>query len=170
MKNTILFSLIVMVFFAGCDQKEKTSEVDLAAEKMQIENVLDQYVMANENQDFSIIETIWAEDDDIVLFGTDMDEKLVGWEQIKSAIQKQFTTLDSTYISIQEQTINLNKFGTTAWFSEVLNYNFIYEGKSMSYEGIRFTGVLRKTGGNWELVQGHLSIPADVDFATENNE
>lgn len=170
MKNTVLLFVIVMTLLAGCDREAKSPDVDREAEKMQIENVLDQYVMANENQDFSIIETIWAEEDDIVLFGTDMDEKLIGWEQIKAAIQKQFETLDSTYISIQEQMIKINKNGTTAWFSEVLNYNFMYEGKSMSYEGIRFTGVLCKKNSTWELVQGHLSIPANVDFATENNE
>ena len=39
-------------------------------------------------------------------------------------------------------------------------FNFVFEEKAMTFEGIRFTGVMRKIDGKWRLVQQHLSIPA----------
>lgn len=163
MKKIIPVFILILTVFIGCNTVTQ-KKIDFEEEKMKIENVLDQYVLANENQDFSIIEIIWAEDDDIVLIGTDSDEKLIGWEAIKKAIKHQFKSIDSTYISINEQLIKINKTANTAWFSEVLNYNYMYKGQAMSFEGIRFTGVLQKRDQDWEIVQGHLSIPAEVDL------
>ncbi|MCD4772514.1 MAG: nuclear transport factor 2 family protein [Bacteroidales bacterium] len=167
MKKFIL--LLFTVFFiglTGCNECEKKEPaINLEEEKLQIENILDQYVIANENKDLSIIEKIWANEDDIVLIGTDSDEKLIGWKQIKNAIQHQFKSFEDVYISVSEQMIFVNETGNTAWFSEILSYNFIYNGEAMSFEGIRFTGVLEKST-DWEIVQGHLSIPAEVDIET----
>ncbi|MDZ7742610.1 MAG: nuclear transport factor 2 family protein [Bacteroidota bacterium] len=168
MKKQALFfavSLIIMIVIISC--QEKKEKIDQAEEIAQIENVLDQYVIANENQDFSIIENIWANDDDIELIGTDSDELLTGWESIKSAIRHQFESFENTYISVNDQQIHLNSTGNTAWFFETLNYNFLYKGEAMSFEGIRFTGVMLKRGDKWEIVHGHLSVPAEVDIESE---
>ena len=170
MKKLIVLFLILTTAFISCEDKvererqREKQETDIAEERARVENVLDQYVIANENQDFSIIERIWAEEEGIAMIGTDSDELLTGWEQIKSAIQHQFLEFEDTYISVNDQKIRISESGEIAWFYETLNYNFIHNGKAMSFEGIRFTGVLKKTDGNWELVQGHLSIPAEVDM------
>lgn len=168
MKKIIL--LLFTTFFlgiTGCNKCEKQEpKFNPEEEKIQIENILDQYVIANENKDLSIIEKIWANEDDIVLIGTDSDEKLIGWKQIKKAIRHQFKSFEDVYISVSEQMIFVNETGNTAWFSSILSYNFIYKGEAMSFEGIRFTGVLEKST-DWEIVQGHLSIPAEVDIETE---
>lgn len=161
-----MLSLFAILLLSSCKQTPAT--VDITAEKAAVENVLEKYVMANENQDFSLIEQIWASDDDIMLLGTDSDEKYKGWKQIKNAIRHQFSQFEDTYISVLDQAINVNANGNTAWFSEILNYNFIHQGKAMSFEGIRFTGVLEKREGQWKLVQGHLSIP--VEEGTETNQ
>ncbi len=165
-KYFILLLTIGLLALISCREEQK--EVDIGAEKAAVENVLEKYVLANENQDFSLIEQIWADDDDIVLLGTDGDEKYKGWNQIKSAIQHQFSEFEDTYISVLDQVIKLNSTGNTAWFSETLNYNFIYHGEAMSFEGIRFTGVLEKNEGMWEMVQGHLSIPVAEGTETES--
>jgi ketosteroid isomerase-like protein len=34
----------------------------------------------------------------------------------------------------------------------------------MTFEGIRFTGVMRKIDGEWRLVQQHMSIPAKLEM------
>ena len=101
------------------------------------------------------------------MIGTDSDEKLIGWDQIESAIQHQFQLFEEVYITDKDRIINLGSEGKTAWFSEELSYNFIHKGEAKSFEGIRFTGVLAKKNNHWELVQGHLSIPAEVDIETK---
>ena len=167
MKRTFIVLISITILIAtGCEPKMQ--EPDLKKEKAEVANVLEKYVIANENQNFSLIEEIWANDDNILLLGTDSDEIYLGWKQIKKAIQHQFNSFEDTYIVVSDQRIQLNKTGNSAWFSEHLNYNFIYEGEAKSFEGIRFTGVLEKRNGAWELVQGHLSIP--VEEGTETGE
>jgi len=131
-------------------------------ETLAIENVLDKYIVANETQNFELIQEIWAPNADIILYGTDSDERLMGWINIKNAIKEQFSHITDTYISASDQFIKLNCTGNTAWFAETLNYNFVYSDKAQSYEGLRFTGVLEKMDGEWKLVQAHLSLPASV--------
>lgn len=160
-KYLVIVSAVVFTLISCESEKAKFNPQEEIA---QIENILDQYVIANENQDFSIIERIWAEEDNIAMIGTDSDELLVGWNEIRDAIQHQFDAFEDTYVSVNNQKIHLGESGKTAWFYETLNYNFIYRGEAMSFEGIRFTGVLVKKDGNWEIVQGHLSIPAEVDM------
>lgn len=155
--SSILLSVIII--FTSCDHQ---TEKKCQEEKVAIENLLENYIIANENQDLELIEAIWAPDDDIVLYGTDSDERVVGWANIRSGIKEQFGFISDTYISASNQFIKLNCTGNTAWFAETLNYNYMYKGVAHSYEGMRFTGVVAKMDGEWRLVQTHLSLPASV--------
>ena len=159
--KTILSAILlsVLILASSCEQqKEKKCQ----EEKEAIENLLENYILANENQDLDLIESIWATDDDIVLYGTDSDERIVGWANIRSGIKEQFGFISDTYISASNQFIKLNCTGNTAWFAETLNYNYMYKGTAHKYEGLRFTGVVAKIDGEWRLVQAHLSLPASV--------
>jgi ketosteroid isomerase-like protein len=163
--------LLVPIILAGlvaCEpQGEKCPEVDVDKELSEIRSVLEQYELARESEDFSTVEHIWASNDEIVLFGTEGDEQMVGIEEIKKAMSRQFDEFENTLINISEQKIHLSKDGNTAWFSEVLDYNFIYQGENMSFEGIRFTGVMEKCEDKWQLVQGHLSVPYEAELEEE---
>lgn len=167
MKKFILLLAVLGFFAVSCTEYNKEKEedvvIDLELEKKNVELVLEKYVIANETQEIGLVKEIWAPNEDIVIFGTDSDEKLIGWEQIKDALQKQFDTFEDTYISVRDQVVKVNNSGNVAWFSEVINYNYIYKGEAQSYEGIRFTGVLEKINGNWYIVQSHMSIPASVN-------
>jgi ketosteroid isomerase-like protein len=157
-KQVLFFSLITLLF-AGCSGAAQKETVDFEKEKAAIEFVLEKYVTANESQDMEIIKDIWCPSDRIVSFGTESGEKLIGIEAIRKAVQKQFNTFTDTYISKRDQIIEINETGNTAWFSEIINYNFILEGTPYSYEGLRYTGVLVKKDGKWKLVQTHMSVP-----------
>ncbi len=157
--KTIFYSLVLCIMFIGASCNNQQSKANCEDAKESIENLLENYILANENQDFDLIESIWADDDDIILYGTTSDERLMGWENIKNAIQEQFDLISDTYISSSNQFIKLNCTGNTAWFAETLNYNYIYKGAAHSYEGLRFTGVVERIDGDWVLVQAHLSLP-----------
>jgi len=162
MKNIIAFLVLLSALFIASCADNKSKKFDLIEETEAIENVLDKYIVANETQNFELIQEIWAPNTDIILYGTDSDERLMGWVNIKNAIQDQFHHITDTYISATDQFIKVNETGNTAWFAETLNYNFVYNDKAKSYEGLRFTGVLEKIDGQWKLVQAHLSLPASV--------
>jgi hypothetical protein len=161
MKTIYFFPFIFLgMFFSAC--QDCNDVINLKDEQLAVETVLEQYIIANEKQDFNLIQQIWSPDSDIILYGTDTDDRLVGWINIKNAIKEQFSQISDTYISVTDQYIKVNCTGNTAWFAETLNYNFIYKEQARKYEGMRFTGVLEKLDGKWMLVQGHLSVPARV--------
>lgn len=160
------FSIIALSLFlfltSCCDADKKTSTFDCAKDKVAIENLLENYILANENENFDLIEDIWSSANDIILYGTSSDERLVGWPDIKNAIKVQFGQIEETYISSYDQSIKFNCTGNTAWFAENLNYNYMYKGEAYNYEGLRFTGVVEKIEGKWKIVQAHLSVPASA--------
>lgn len=160
----LLIFCFLMMFTSSCniDHEKKCKE-----DKEAIENLLENYILANENQDLDLIEKIWSPDEEIVLYGTDSDERLVGWSNIRTAIKEQFGFISDTYISASNQFIKLNCTGNTAWFAETLNYNYMYQGMAHKFEGLRFTGVVEKIDGKWLLVQAHLSLPASVGIGDQ---
>lgn len=161
MKNfTSLITVFIVLLFASCADCDK--KISVADETIAIEQLLENYIIANETQDFNLIESIWAPESDIILYGTDSHERLMGWTNIRNAIKSQFGQIEDTYISASDQFIKINCTGSTAWFAETLNYNFMYMGEAKKYEGLRFTGVLENMNGEWKLVQAHLSVPAGV--------
>lgn len=167
-KLRLILAPFILFGMIGCvPQGEKCPEVDFDKELSDIRSVLEQYELARESEDFSTVEQIWASDDDIVLFGTEGDEQLVGFSEIRKAMSRQFDEVENTLINISDQKIKISKDGNMAWFSEVLDYNFIYQGEYMSFEGIRFTGVMQKLEDKWQLVQAHLSVPYEAELEEE---
>ena len=157
----ILIILVIAAFAVSCCNESKKNDVAVNIDK-EMENValvLENYVIASEGQDIDLIKEIWAEEPDIAIFGTTSNEQLIGWEAISNTMQRQFNASQETYISVRDQKININETGNTAWFSEVINYNYVYLGEAKTYEGLRFTGVLTKKNEEWRIVQSHMSIP-----------
>ncbi|MCB0822688.1 MAG: nuclear transport factor 2 family protein [Bacteroidales bacterium] len=160
MKRT-LYVIILLFAFSSCNQTSKTTPVDIHAEKEQVKLVLEKYVIANEKEDLQLVKEIWAPSPDIVVFGTNSDEKIVGWDAIQEALDKQYRSVEETYISVRDQVIQVDPTGSVAWFSEIMNYSYIYQGEALNFEGLRFTGVLQKIDGTWYIVQSHISIPGN---------
>jgi hypothetical protein len=159
MKTRVLL-ITISTLLISCTEKTKINEsFDLQKEKEKVALVLEKYVIANEDQNLNLVKEVWASKPDIVVFGTNSDETIIGWEAIKNTLKRQFETIDDTYISVRDQRIEINETGNTAWFSEFVNYNYIYHDKPVKYEGLRFTGVLEKINGEWLIVQSHMSIP-----------
>lgn len=146
-------SLCFGLLMAQADQQT------LKAEKAKILEVLEKYIVANETQNIKLMEDIWATDEDIEAFGTAAGERLRGWEAISKVFVRQFNTFTDTYISARDQIVNIDDTGNVAWFSQIINYNFLLEGVQRKYEGVRYTGVMKKKNGHWKLVQIHLSLP-----------
>ncbi len=158
MKKSFYSVLILLIVLAiACDNKKQ--KVDKVKEVAAIKLVLEKYALSNENQDIGMIEDIWCPSESIVSFGTEGGDKHIGFKEIKKAVQNQFDNFSDTYISYRDQIIEINESGNTAWFSEIINYNFILDGEANSFEGLRYTGVLVKRDGKWKLVQTHMSVP-----------
>jgi len=146
----ILFGTMLM---AQAKARQKSED------KEKILEVLEKYIVANETQNIKLMEEIWAVNEDIEAFGTAAGERLRGWDAIRKVFIHQFNTFTDTYISARDQIVHVDESGNVAWFSQIINYNYLLEGVQKKNEGIRYTGVLKKIDGKWKLVQIHLSLP-----------
>jgi hypothetical protein len=162
-----IFLLMIVVVVSGIPACKKASQEekkkDFDAEKKAISLVLEKYRIAHESEDLSLVRKVWASDSDIIVIGTSGDEMFRGWDEINEALKKQFDEQDETFITVREEDIKVNAEGNTAWFSEILAYNYIANGKATSLEGLRFTGVLEKRDSIWLIVQSHISVPAKAE-------
>jgi len=62
---------------------------------------------------------------------------------------------------VRDKILKLCSDGEIAWFYMKVNWYVESEGESSTFDGIRTTGVLEKTGDNWAIVQIHTSMPIE---------
>jgi len=154
MKNFILFVAVAFLMISACTQK-----VDLEAEKTKVKAVVDQLIQVLETEDMELYSKITAHDTDMVNFGTDAAERIVGWEALNELMQKQFAASETSKLSVKDQVIKVHDSGKVAWFSETIDWDVISQGQVVKLKGLRATGVLEKRNGNWVFIQSHYSVP-----------
>jgi uncharacterized protein YheU (UPF0270 family) len=104
-----ILSFLFVLLLGACNQCP--DEPVIADEIETIENLLESYVIALENEDYKKIEQSWAANDSIILIGTDNSEMLMGWENIRTAYRNQFNSISNTLISTSDQFIRINCSG-----------------------------------------------------------
>lgn len=156
MKN--LFTGFIVATFLG--MSACTQKVDLDAEKAKVKSVVDQLlIQVWETEDIELFFKITAHDSDMVTFATDSAEHFIGWESLRSPLEKQFAAYENTKVSVSNHAIKVHNSGNVAWFSAIWNMSLVAGGQSASLKDCRVTGVLEKRNGNWVIVQSHYSIP-----------
>ena len=162
MKNLFTGAMVLFLLISACSQK-----VDLEVEKARVKDVVDQITGVLETEDMEQLSQITANNEDIVIFGTDADERIVGWPDLKKLMQKQFATTETKKISVRDQVIKLHDSGQVAWFSQRADWQISIQGKDFQLDGVRISGVLEKRDGRWVNVQLHYSLPV-AGSAVEN--
>jgi ketosteroid isomerase-like protein len=98
----------------------------------------------------------FAHSPELITFGTDWDEKFVGWEQYKDVHKMQFGALKSFKFQTRELDVQVN--GATAWASDRPHWEIETKGGEKVKEDVRITAVLKKLGSDWRVVQWHVSV------------
>lgn len=158
-KIKLIAALVILLVSAAC--KNEKPVTDPTAEKAAIRMALQKYVIANEARNISLISELWAKDTAVLSIGTDRHDVLRGSDAVVAKFQEQYKWFEDTYISARDIDIYVHPSCETAWFSEVLQYNFTQGEKAVEYPDLRFTGFLEKRDGNWVIMHTHLSAPAD---------
>jgi len=155
MKRLIFIGIMGGFLLMGCGGEK----LDLEAEKAAVEQLLDEFWKAFENKDFDKLSEIIAHDTDMVIFGTDENERWAGWEVVKEALLKQFKAFKKIKIQTHNTVVHVSPTGKSAWFS--LQRYISIETQENPEEGMktRVTGVFEKRDGKWRLVQYHSSYP-----------
>ena len=149
--KTTLFIFSFISFFS-CNNSNV--DIDLA-EKEATEFIKNQFSFW-ENNNYEEAENYF--DSDAVLIGTDASEYLSSWEEIGPSIAQQLETLQDVKFEQKKLIINLSKCGDMAAFTSITNFKGYGEEESFNIENIRSSGVVKKTNGQWKMIQIHWSI------------
>ncbi|MCK5147891.1 nuclear transport factor 2 family protein [bacterium] len=156
------FIVVIFIVFIGCAE-----QVDIEVEKQNVKTVLDQFIQASENENMELLSQIFAHDPDIISFGTEANERIVGWDKLRELMQNQFEATENSKLTVMNQVIKVHNSGKVAWFSEIIDWSLLSQDQEIILEGLRATGILEKREGRWVMVQLHYSVPADSQAAQE---
>lgn len=144
--------LVLLALVAGCATASATAAVDTQAAIEDVNRLLDDWHRAASAADRQGYLGPLA--DDAVFLGTDASER---WSKAQFAafVAPYFDEGRGwTYVPRDRQ-VMIAADGATAWFDERL--------ENEKYGELRGTGVLRRTGRGWELVQYNMSFPIPND-------
>ncbi len=145
------------LFLGAAPMAPAQSTPDLAAEKAGVEQVLENLDKALMTEDIDLYSKQIAQDS-LQGFGVG-SQKTVKWEEMKSALLKKWTDIENGSVKNQDRNIQIGESGNVAWFSELFDYSFTQQGKTVQLNHVRTTGVLEKRNGQWLVVQIHSSFP-----------
>ena len=110
-KLFIVIPLVFLLCFAfGCQKGEEVAEepvIDLAAEKVKVESVIDQWSEAWKNEDIALFEKIHAQEPNCIFIGTDAAEYWTSWAEFRESILKQFEAIDTTNIATKNKNTDI---------------------------------------------------------------
>ena len=147
----LFFTLLISSFFltVQANLKSVVNEADFVISKMWESFVQGDHKMFAETM---------AQDSDMVTFGTDASERWDGWDDLQKSVKKQFDAFDILNVKRMDKKLNLSDSGEVAWFSEIVDWEFLVEGKKQVIKGVRYTGVMEKRENEWKIVQFHSSV------------
>ena len=111
-----------------------------------------------EKGDHKMFAETMAKDPEMISFGTDASERWEGWEALQKSVKEQFDAFDIKKVKRMKKNLKFSNSGEVAWFSEVVDWEFLIAGKEQVIEGVRYTGVMEKKDKQWKIVQFHSSV------------
>lgn len=103
------------------------------------------------------LKAVLGSDADVFMFGTGADEKRVGWDQIRTQAERDWSQAESAQIRFSD--IRVSSAGNVAWTSADATFEFTAGGQSTSMPA-RMTATLENRHGRWLLMQSHFSFAA----------
>ena len=167
--GSILFVLLLGVMMVATDKQavaadtgKQTVASNVETEKAVIAKVIHDAICWALTKDRPLQESTMAHADDLVIFWTNSDTTVFGWNQyVKLFDIWMDPRFKATLTEIRDLRINVSRSGDVAWFSATLDDLSEWDGKPKGARDIRWTGVLEKREGKWVFVQMHGSLAAD---------
>ncbi len=99
----------------------------------------------------------WANDPDVTVIGTGVDEVRLGAEELRNAMKRDFEQAGSITQSIEW--LRISAVRDAAWSAGTITLTTTVNGNEVVLPA-RQTNVCVKQSGAWRIVQLHLSLPA----------
>jgi hypothetical protein len=129
-------------------------------EKAEIREVIDSSIGWALNKDKERLYQSLAQDSTLFIYHPDSTSTIVGFESFRELVDNFFMNENfrATGYEIKDLHIDLAQSGKTAWFRALLDDFGEWCGQPTVWHNVRWTGVLEKRAGNWQIVQMHFSF------------
>ena len=153
-KTGVLVAVCAFLFVVatGCRDAGR-----IEADKTAVKAVLDSYITSIENEDMQLYADIIVHDPDMVNFGSDVSQRIVGWDALKKAIEDQNAALAGTKITQTDVTVNVSPEGRFAWATSLWNFKTTMQAQTIDLP-VRCTWILEKRNNKWAIVHFHKSV------------
>jgi len=131
----------------------KTNE----ATQLSVSSTLDKVAEAFEERDLDKMMSLFATDEDFVVFGTGVDEKRVGKNEVRSLFKRDWSQSEESSITYNWKSISAE--GKTAWAAADATF-YARVGTREIHFPTRLTLIMKKSGRKWLIVHWHASLPA----------
>jgi class 3 adenylate cyclase/ketosteroid isomerase-like protein len=125
----------------------------------EVTGILSRIVEAVRSRDPERAVALFADDPDVFLQGTGMDESRTGLRAIREQIERDLSQSDALSWTMLRQSIS--SAGSVAWTAGDVLIRVTMGGKTLDIPH-RLTTVLERRGGGWLLLQMHLSVPNEA--------
>ena len=126
-------------------------------ESDRVKQVISNIYRAFEELDAEKLDAHFSHTDDLIAFGTDWDEKFVGWNQYRDVHKVQFGALKSFKFESRELEVHVS--GRVSWVSDRPHWEIETKEGERVKNNVRITAVLKKEDdGQWRVVQWHVSV------------
>ena len=130
---------------------------NLEAEKIAIQSVLDKYITSVEHADIEMYAQNIVHDQEMVNFGTDATERIVGWDALRAVMEAQNAALSETKIIASDVTVNISPDERFAWATSMWIFKAVM-GRQAIELPVRCTWILEKFDSAWQIVHFHKSV------------
>jgi len=118
--------------------------------------VLKKFTENYTKRDMEGVMSLFAPDADVVVFGTEADEKRIGLGGIKAQLERDWSLTEA--LSVEYNWTFISAAGPVAWVAAEAVFKAKVDGQNLILP-YRVTKVLEKRGEKWLIVQGHFSSP-----------
>ena len=110
------------------------------------------------------LESIIAHDDDYFSFHPGGLDGVHGYAEFERGFELWMDPrFEATSTDVRHFRCHLSTSGEAAWFSAILDDCYIWDGEPGCWKDTRWTGVLEKRDGRWQIVQMHFSFASDAE-------
>lgn len=159
--RTIFILLLVFSLAAGAAGAAAGEAIDREAEIEEISRSIDACIGWFKNKDFDLLFSVVAHDSSYISVHP-TDNVVRGWKQFL-ANSEVFKNPEFKYKrhELRDLLVTMSRSGDVAWFFCRLDDMNTWQGRPANWENARWTGVLEKRDGRWQIVQQHFSFAAE---------
>src|SRR5262245_7800310 len=122
----------------------------------EVTDLLAQLVDIAGRRDVEAAVAMFADDPDVFLYGTGVDEARKGLAEVRAQITRDLSQSDAWSWTLRQQTIS--SAGAIAWTAGDVVIRVVVGDRTLDIPH-RLTTVLERRGGRWLVLQMHLSVP-----------